>query len=127
MVLSTVAPCTTTVKSIPSSRSALSNTLPISRCPLLLTGRNSVNPWTIPRITASMVLIKPYLAEDERGFFIMAQISKANPKSTTMGANVVRRKLKSSFSLNWFGSSEPPPIINKNPTTIIAKPMLRRI
>ena len=51
-VLSAVAKCNTTVITMPnllSSRSTFSSDLAISKCPLLLTGRNSVRPWTIPR------------------------------------------------------------------------------
>ena len=37
-----------------SSISFTSRTLPISRCPLLLTGKNSVSPCMTPRINASI-------------------------------------------------------------------------
>ena len=54
-VLSAVARCTTIVNIMLSSGKLVSpnSTLPSSRWPLLLTGRNSVNPCTMPSKIAS--------------------------------------------------------------------------
>jgi hypothetical protein len=58
-------------------------------------------------------------------FFIIAQISKINPNKTTSGASTILRKLKSSSPLNTFGSSEPPPTINRKPIMMITNPTVR--
>ena len=54
IVLNAVAKCNTTVMIRLSLGLKLVENIPlmISRCPLLLTGKNSVKPWTIPKTKA---------------------------------------------------------------------------
>jgi hypothetical protein len=53
IVLKAVAKWRITVINIPSSGTLPKRALPNSICPLLLTGKNSVNPWIMPRRIAS--------------------------------------------------------------------------
>jgi len=57
IVLKTVAPWTAIVKKKLASGSIPKRDFAISRCPELLTGKNSVSPWISPRIIASNQLI----------------------------------------------------------------------
>ena len=54
IVLNDVAKCNTTVMTRLSLGSKFVENIPlmISKCPLLLTGKNSVKPWTIPKTKA---------------------------------------------------------------------------
>ena len=56
MVLSAVAKCNTIVNNRLSyvEKSLSKTTLKISKCPLEEIGKNSVRPWTIPKIIDSM-------------------------------------------------------------------------
>src|SRR5690606_37192861 len=92
-VLRAVAKCRTTVnKRLSWGRaSAPNNAFPISRCPLEETGRNSVNPWTMPRIMASMssksVLV--FVRVQQYGIYLDAQADKDQGRGQANPSEVV--------------------------------------
>ena len=49
------------------------------------------------------------------------------PKTIRNGARVIRIGLKSSSALKLFGSSEPPPIINTKPRTLMINPIIKNL
>jgi hypothetical protein len=57
---------------------------------------------------------------------MIAQISKAKPINTIIGASVILLKLKMA-GLNSFGLSAFHPIIRRNPIIMIIKPIIIKI
>ena len=122
-MLNAVAKCNTTVIIRLSLGLKLVVNIPfkISKCPLLLTGKNSVNPWTIPKTKAIKKSKKIYC------FFIIPKRTKPYPDITKNGARVILLNEKISSSLKTLGSCEPPPDIKTNPNRTITQPIIMKI
>src|SRR5690554_4902224 len=90
IVLRAVAKCSTTVIMRDSLGRALlpRSALPISKCPLEETGRNSVRPWIMPRTIASIISILS-IGVQENSIDLYGKTKQHQGRSQTDASEVV--------------------------------------
>jgi hypothetical protein len=98
MVLNAVAKWRITVNSKLSSGTACAPKMafPNSKCPLEETGKNSVNPWMIPRMMASInsKLFLVFVRFQQNGIYLDAQSDEHQGRRQTDASEVVNIGIK---------------------------------